>query len=106
MLAGALLLKTQFAPWVADYGYLPIRPRAGDLWLFPGYVPHAVMPRALSQAQPAAPAAQPTLASTVAADDEVRGPRLRVSVACNILHDQGGAEAVDAKRIMRRLMSC
>ena len=34
--SGALLLKTQLAPWTTDFGFLPIQPRPGELWIFPG----------------------------------------------------------------------
>lgn len=69
-LAGALILKTQLVAWSSDFGFLPIRPRAGDLWIFPAYVPHVVLPR--------------TLDNTAADGDTSLGGRLRVSVACNI----------------------
>jgi len=36
--SGALLLKTQLAPWTTDFGFLPIQPRPGELWIFPGCV--------------------------------------------------------------------
>jgi hypothetical protein len=62
--AGSLLLRTQARRFAHAYGYAAIAPEAGDLWLFPGYVPHCVMPRALKgEAGPA---------------------EIRISAACNV----------------------
>ena len=47
LLGGELLLKTQLQPFTHRYAYLPIRPDPGVLWMFPGYLPHAVLPRRL-----------------------------------------------------------
>ena len=55
------------------YAYLPIAPRAGELWAFPGYVPHAVLPRVLA---PDAPEREDLRRWSDPS-------RLRVSVACN-----------------------
>ena len=97
------MLKTQFQLWKAEYGFLPIQPRAGDLWLIPGYVPHAVMPRTL------------TPPDALAKDDEAETPApttaspemdqtLRMSVACNIFRDSSNAskepEAIGAMRAL------
>ena len=46
---GELLLKCQLRPFSHEYGYFPIRARPGDLWLFPAYMPHAVLPRRLTR---------------------------------------------------------
>ena len=60
--AGELLLQTQLKAWTAEYAYLPVPPVPGTLWLFPGYMPHAVLPRAKT----------------------MDSSSLRISVACNI----------------------
>ena len=90
--AGALLLKFQPVPWKHDFTWLAVRPRAGDLWIFPGYVPHAVLPRSYSRG--------PTPPSTSAAPP----PSLRVSVACNIHADANSAKAEAKKNVLRRLL--
>ena len=59
---GELLLQTQLKAWTNDFAFLPIHPAPGTLWLFPGYMPHAVLPRAWSSDQDS----------------------LRISVACNV----------------------
>ena len=59
--AGELLLETQLKAWTSEFAYLPVRPVPGTMWIFPGYMPHAVLPRATS------------------ADGA-----LRISVACNV----------------------
>ena len=48
---GALLLRTQPDPQTGASGYFPIQPSAGELWCFPGYMAHAVMPRRLRRAR-------------------------------------------------------
>jgi len=68
--AGELLLKTQLKAWTDDYAFLRVKPVAGTLWLFPGYMPHAVLPRG-------------------GCDDADGAPSLRVSVACNIATHEG-----------------
>ena len=49
-LGGSLLLKTQLPQLgplaLQHHGFLPVPPVPGDLWAFPGYMPHCVMPRA------------------------------------------------------------
>jgi len=70
--AGELLLQTQLAAWANQYAIFPITPVPGTLWLFPGYVPHAVLPRSTEAPAPRGP--------QVAAGDA----SMRVSVACNI----------------------
>lgn len=72
--AGSLVLKTQLVPFAHSYGYLPIAPRAGDLWVFPGYLSHAVLPRTL----------QPPPAMGDAAASPTEGDLPRVSVAINV----------------------
>ena len=94
--SGALLLKTQLAPWTSDYAFFTIKPRAGDLWIFPGYVPHAVLPRALPSA------------GEVDVGKEAQDESPRISIACNVAKPAaaGGAsrEEEDALRAMRRLL--
>ena len=62
---GCLLLRTQLVPFTHKYAFMAARPRPGDLWLFPGYLSHAVLPRQLKE------------------HGEGSGS-LRVSVACNL----------------------
>jgi len=92
--AGALLLKFQPVPWKHAFTWLAVRPRAGDLWIFPGYVPHAVLPRTFTSMP-----TQPPPPSNSAAPP----PSLRVSVACNI-HADVDSVAEAKKRILRRLL--
>ena len=87
--AGALLLKTQVRPWASEYGFLPIAPRAGDLWVFPGYLAHAVMPRQLLR-----PDEVPAAAAV--------GEQLRISVACNAFEPAPRGASSDDR--MRRLL--
>lgn len=70
--AGALLLKTHPNPETHANGFMPVRPAAGELWCFPGHLPHAVMPRQLLHA--AGCGAAPVLCRE----------GLRISVACNV----------------------
>jgi len=66
--AGSLLLRPQLAPFSHQYGYIDIAPRPGELWVFPGHLPHAVLPRVLSPA-----------------DEGVSEDlSMRISVACNV----------------------
>ena len=73
----------------SDFAFLPIPPRPGDLWVFPGYLPHAVLPRTLPQTAAAHVAA--TCAEEAAAEEPAAAVRcaasssLRISVACNVL---------------------
>ena len=78
---GLLLLQTTPDEAKGRSRYLPIAPRAGELWAFPGYMCHAVTPR------------EPRgewLGQTVLAGLRGLGrpaharPRPRVSVACNV----------------------
>ena len=92
---GALLLKFQTERWAHRYTFLPVAPRAGDLWLFPGYVPHAVMPRTLRPSPGTQAAAQ---AATAASGCD----GLRVSVAFNI-HKASTTDRAEAAVIQRLL---
>jgi hypothetical protein len=49
---GQLLLRTEPDPQTGSLGYFPIRPRAGELWFFPGYMAHCVLPRDVRIAAP------------------------------------------------------
>ena len=78
-LLGALLLQTRPPDlfWDAGstlpgFGFVPVAPVPGCLWLFPTHLRHAVMPRALIPS-----------ASEGAAPAQLARP-LRISVACNI----------------------
>ena len=49
---GSLLLK--FAAGLSEHGQaccfvIPVRPHPGELWAFPGFVPHCVLPRRLGK---------------------------------------------------------
>ena len=96
--AGALLLRTQLKAFSTDFAYLPVPPSAGDLWIFPGYLPHAVLPRTLPTAESgelqAAKTATPPSASTAPASSQ------RISVACNVL----APEKPEVNRIARQLL--
>ena len=73
-LGGSLLLKTQQGPITRQrHGFLPVAPTPGELWAFPGYMPHCVMPRVLGVEERATAEEQAT--------DEARQ---RVSVAFNV----------------------
>ena len=65
---GDLLLRTQLRAFTHEYGFLTVAPLPGTLLLFPGYMPHAVLPRR----QFSDDAAMDGAAS------------LRISVACNV----------------------
>ena len=110
-LAGVLLLRTQLLAWEHDYAFLPVAPRPGDLWIFPGYMPHAVLPRALPRADDATRMA--TRAMLSEAEAEALLPTLRVSVACNLWregdgdrarHADGESEAAQALRDLLQLV--
>jgi len=78
---GSLLLKMQLAKDLPAFSYLSIDPRPGDLWAFPGYVQHAVLPRRVGlDSSAAAPVAVLT--------GNPAGPKLvatqRISLAMNI----------------------
>ena len=78
-LGGSLLLKTQMDADV--HGFFPIAPIPGELWVFPGYTPHCVLPRTL-QANGAPP--------RVGDDDVEDDSRQRVSVAFNVYARRDG----------------
>ena len=111
---GGLLLATHPDPHSGQTAFLTVPPLPGELWCFPGHLPHAVLPRELRQAA-AAPApssaqaaAQATAQATAAAvlapakaslgvlgtlggyligergEEQPPLPRKRVSVACNL----------------------
>jgi hypothetical protein len=46
--ASCMLLRGQRTPFQHDYNYVPIKPSRGRLVIFPGYVPHCVLPPATS----------------------------------------------------------
>ena len=94
LLSGALLLKTQLAPYRPEFAFMPIQPRAGDLWLFPAYMPHAVLPRKLCEAQ--------NNNEGIAAN---MGVGLRMSVACNIFKESAPSDGAEAamRHLMRRM---
>lgn len=103
-LAGALLLKTQLTAWKSNYAYLPVTPRPGDLWLFPSYMPHAVLPRSLPP-KPEYSDATTSAEAETAVPPPSRGS-LRISVACNIFRRSPGigTDKPAAEVVMRRLL--
>ena len=86
--AGSLLLKTQLGS--AAYGFLPVVTRPGDLWVFPGYLAHAVMPRTIRAAQPLVAAGagggsvDGGVAAATAKTVEAVESKPRISVAVNV----------------------
>ena len=78
---GLLLLQTTPDEAKGRSRYLPVAPRAGELWCFPGYMGHAVTPREPREER---------LGELVLAGLRGLGkpanarPPLRVSVACNV----------------------
>lgn len=48
--SGELLLRFQVEPRSQRFTYLACAPKSGELWAFPGYLPHAVLPNASSTA--------------------------------------------------------
>ena len=77
--AGSLLLRTQLKPYSHQYAWLEAPPIPGTLWVFPGYLSHAVLPRAFqpqAQAEDRAAKAEPAGGTKAPA-------RWRISVACN-----------------------
>lgn len=110
---GGLLLATHPDPDTGQSAFLAVPPHPGELWCFPGHLPHAVLPRKLrpavaapapASAQAAAQATAQATAQAVLAPAKAslgvlgtlggyligeRGeletpPRKRVSVACNM----------------------
>lgn len=75
--AGQLLLQTQLEAWSNDFAVLSIPCVPGTLYLFPGYVPHAVLPRTLQSFER-------TDGGAVDRSAVAHAQALRVSVACNI----------------------
>ena len=71
---GPLLLRTQLARRTQNFGFVEVAPTPGTLVIFPGYVPHAVLPRRFPLKDDPAKDLAP-----------LHHPSLRVSVACNIL---------------------
>lgn len=65
---GSLLIRTQLEPYTQKFGYFEVPPRPGTLVLFPGYTPHAVLPRSIE-----------------GDGCGVQSTGLRISAACNIL---------------------
>ena len=46
---GHLVLRTQLEAFTHRYGFFSVAPTPGELWVFPGYLSHCVMPRLLSK---------------------------------------------------------
>jgi len=87
VVGGSLLLK--FAAGLGEHGQaccfvVPVRPRPGELWAFPGFVPHCVLPRRLGMmAAVAEEAGQPEATRGTCNPDHVEAGQ-RVSVAFNV----------------------
>lgn len=87
-LGGSLLLKTQHGPAALQrHGFLPVAPVIGELWAFPGYMPHCVMPRAIGSPAESPPSDVPSfMAGAVpsAMPSADHDARQRVSAAFNV----------------------
>jgi len=70
--AGQLVFQTQRKAWTDCYSIFSIPPSPGSLWLFPAYMPHAVLPHELP------------LGAAAAASSPGSERAQRISVACNI----------------------
>jgi hypothetical protein len=87
VVGGSLLLK--FAAGLGEHGQaccfvVPVRPHPGELWAFPGFVPHCVLPRRLGMmAAVAEEAGQPEATRGTCNPDHVEAGQ-RVSVAFNV----------------------
>ena len=102
-LLGALLFQLQPNPARTVFQLLPIAPVAGCLWVFPAYLPHAVMPRTLlplgtsaysygvdGKVYGTADGMAVARASAQAGEEGVPSePSLRISVALNIVLTRG-----------------
>ena len=85
--AGELLLQTQLRAWSSQFAVLSVHPTPGTLYLFPGYMPHAVLPRTLQSFE--------ETTHEPAHDEATRQPTrnppsLRISVAVNISVPEAG----------------
>ena len=86
-LLGSLLFQTQPDSHRPHFEFLPVAPVPGSLWLFPAYLPHAVMPRALLGL-----GASVNRVDNESTSEEAPGTSrssLRVSVAVNIIPTRG-----------------
>jgi hypothetical protein len=86
VVGGSLLLK--FAAGLGEHGQaccfvVPVRPRPGELWAFPGFVPHCVLPRRLGMMAAVAEEGQPEATRGTCNPDHVEAGQ-RVSVAFNV----------------------
>ena len=82
---GALLLMTTLDRSTKAKAYMPVPPRPGELWCFPGHMSHAVMPRAARGAAAGAMQALFTGRWNLAGLTKSRNsPKPRISVACNV----------------------
>jgi hypothetical protein len=70
--AGQLLLMTQLKAWTNQFAFLAVAPVPGTMIMFPGYLPHAVLPRA----------PPPAASDAEVGSDAMQS--LRVTVACNV----------------------
>ena len=93
-LGGSLLLQTEVGSHQAshEFGYLAVEPTKGELWAFPGYMKHAVLPRgACTSADHPAWAASAARTGAYAPPEDSRRCPLRISAACNVcatvMHD-------------------
>ena len=100
--AGELLLQTQPIAWSRQYALHAVLPVPGTLWFFPGYMPHAVLPRAVPMQQPQG-AFDLNTAGRVSSragpgDGDLNADKtFRISVACNVY----GYEPIDLSKAWR-----
>lgn len=88
---GALLLRTELDSQTGKHGYFTIRPKPGELWCFPGYMAHAVMPRQLRNGGTATRSGGAAASKSGAADESSNGG--------SGIHDSvTGSSADDASR--------
>ena len=96
---GSLLLKMQVATDPPAFSYVSIAPKPGELWAFPGYVQHAVLPRRVGLPSPTALAA--------VSDGQPTSPKLatrqRVSLAMNIYKPMLVGDEQSASRMQEDL---
>lgn len=88
--AGELVFQTQHTAWKNRYAIFSVAPVPGTLWLFPGYMTHAVLPRTTETPElppwvaPKAVHASGALLGEDTESDANKSESLRISVACNL----------------------
>jgi hypothetical protein len=117
--AGELLFQTQPVGWSRQYALHAVQPVPGTICFFPGYMPHAVLPRALlmhrappdgTQLDPAPPPiecdAPPPRTPRDDVDDGGGDTSVRISVAINVYgyeHIELPKAWQDSRRVVAKL---